>query len=226
MSGFYHRGYASQQQLVQGLRSKTHLLNNERAYNAMLNTDRSFYCPKASYEDSPQSLGYGQTISAPHMHAWCIDLLSEFLHPGARVLDVGSGSGIMTAMMGHMVAPNGKAFGIEYVPELVDLAKHNLRADPEACRLLREDVISVAKGDGWKGLPRKGPFDAIHVGAAPDQVPPALLEQLNSPGRMLIPVGPAGSQEMLRIDKDAEGNIKYHKVTDVMYVPLVKSSAH
>ncbi|KAF6750860.1 protein-L-isoaspartate O-methyltransferase, partial [Ephemerocybe angulata] len=72
-----------------------------------------------AYDDSPQTIGYGATISAPHMHAYATEHLREFLRPGMRALDIGSGSGYLVAVMHHLVGDTGKVIGIEHIPELV-----------------------------------------------------------------------------------------------------------
>lgn len=106
---------------------------HENVENAMRTCDRRFFSgdvvPKRhAYVDSPLPIGYGETISAPHMHATCLEMLHNHLKPGARVLDVGSGSGLLTCAMALMVGETGKVIGIEKHPELVrdsiDNVKH------------------------------------------------------------------------------------------------------
>ena len=92
----------------------------------MTNTDRRHYCPHNPYQDSPQSIGYAATISAPHMHAHALEQLKDHLFPGAQVLDVGSGSGYLTTCMAHMVGPTGCVVGIDHMKELVDMSQKNL----------------------------------------------------------------------------------------------------
>jgi protein-L-isoaspartate(D-aspartate) O-methyltransferase len=83
--------------------------------------------------------------------------------------------------------------------------------------------LKILLGDGWKGLPSEGPFSAIHVGAAAEEIPIALVEQLARPGRLIVPVGPTfGSQDLLMIEKDVEGNVKVNQISGVRYVPLVR----
>lgn len=81
----------------------------------MLAVDRGDFCSVAPYADTPQSIGHNATISAPHMHAHALELLRDQLHPGARVLDVGSGSGYLAACMALMVGPTGHVVGIEHI---------------------------------------------------------------------------------------------------------------
>lgn len=96
----------------------------------MLKVDRSYYCPSRSpYQDSPYSIGYGATISAPHMHAYALEALKDKLVEGAQVLDVGSGSGYLTACMAHMVGPGGVVYGVDHIKELVSQSEENIRSD-------------------------------------------------------------------------------------------------
>jgi protein-L-isoaspartate(D-aspartate) O-methyltransferase len=191
---------------------------NEDVKKAMLTVDRGNYCgPHDPYGDCPQSIGYNVTISAPHMHAMCLDLLKDYLKPGCRALDVGSGSGYLTACMAVMC---GQAHGIEYIPELVPISIANVKKDGKS-DLLDGKTLTFQHGDGSKGLPSFGPYDSIHVGAAAPQLPEALVEQLAAPGRMIVPVGPQwGAQELVVVDKDAAGNVTQRTECGVRYVPL------
>merc|ERR1719321_861530 len=152
----------------------------------MLATDRGDYAPQDAYSDRPQSIGMAATISAPHMHALALDLLVDHLKPGARVLDVGSGSGYLCACMARMVGPSGLVIGVDHLSPLVELAVTNIKkADAD----LLDAQLAILHGDGWKGCPDDAPFDCIHVGAAAESIPASLLEQLKPGGRMVIPVG-------------------------------------
>lgn len=93
---------------------------------AMMQVDRQDYCPNNPYIDAPQSIGFGVTISAPHMHAHALELLKDKLIEGQNALDVGSGSGYLTMCMAIMVGNSGKVVGIEHIPELVNFAKGNI----------------------------------------------------------------------------------------------------
>lgn len=169
------------------------VIKSDVVKRAMLAADRADFClsnvASGAYLDQPLPIGHGATISAPHMHAHVLELLKDKLKPGAKVLDVGSGSGILLAYASGMVTPGGCVCGIEHIPELVQFAKSNLARKPEYRQLVESGTITNVEGDGYAGLPQQGPFDAIHVGAAAPQVPPALLEQLAPGGRLVIPVG-------------------------------------
>lgn len=95
----------------------------------MLLTDRGNYAKHNAYTDAPQGIGYGVTISAPHMHAHALELLKDHLIAGERALDVGCGSGYLTVCMALMVGETGKAIGIDHIPELVEFARTNIERD-------------------------------------------------------------------------------------------------
>ena len=216
---------------------------------AMRATDRGNYVPElpaakrksktyayGAYCDAPQALGYKATISAPHMHAKALDLLAERLAtPGCRVLDVGSGSGVMVALFSRMIAANGGGVvvGIEVVPELVEMSVENLRKDglnPNAPDGEGGDPASprmiVRCGNGWEGAAELGPYDAIHVGAAPPEIPDVLKVQLKVGGRMIIPLGePRTQQRWTMVDRVEAGRAEEFRsslISTVRFVPLVE----
>jgi len=172
-------------------------------------------------QDGPLPIGYDQTISAPHMHAYALDRLAPLLTaPDASILDVGAGSGYLLAVFAHM-CPEGDIRGIEVVPELVAQGNANLERQPVPDR----SKIRYEVGDGWEGLPGQL-FDAIHVGAAAEKVPEALVVQLKKPGRMIVPIGPESfAQQLVQVDKDEQGKISFTPLLDVQYVPLVQHNA-
>eukprot|EP01041_Mallomonas_annulata_P008165 gene8165-16782_t len=163
--------------LVKNLQN-TGLLKTEKAVSAMRSVDRKNYAPMTPYHDSPQSIGFGQTISAPHMHATVLeDLANEIQRPDSRILDVGCGSGYLTAVFARM-NPTATVCGIDYIDELVDLSKRNIqRTDND---LLESKRVVLDTRDGWHGWPEYAPFDAIHVGAAATDLPRDLLDQLKT----------------------------------------------
>lgn len=165
-------------------------------------------------------------------HAYALEALLPYLRPGARVLDVGSGSGYLCAVLHHLVSPSsaspapdpqgahGKVVGIDHIPALVAWSAANLVRDGLGPALSAGQIEMVA-GDGREGYAQAGPYDAIHVGAAAPSLPQALVEQLKSPGKMFVPVGEdGGRQAIVEVTKDEEGRVEVTEGMGVMYIPL------
>jgi len=220
---FYRSFGNTNDQLIDALK-KEGVLHNKRVESAMRLVDRKFYCPEKPYIDSPQATKFGQTISAPHMHVLCLEQLEDKLIPGAKVLDVGSGSGIFAAYCGILVGEKGKVIGIDIYEDLVKQSIENIKNGNS--ELIEKQIVKLKIGDGWKGNPQEAPFDAIHVGASADSLPKSLIDQLKPGGRLVIPVGPqGGNQELERYDKKQDGSLAgpFH-VVSCRYVPLQKSA--
>jgi len=202
------------------------IIRSKEVENGMRQVDRKFYCRSGSsaYSDSPQTIGYGATISAPHMHAYCLEFLKDNLKPGMSALDVGSGSGYLVAVMAKMVGETGKVFGIEHIDELVDWSISNVKAgNPE---LLQNGNVQIKQGDGrtLKGFEHLGPFDAIHVGAAADGIPQILLDKL-APGGVLISPEGRMFQELVQFKKHQDGTLEKQALMGVRYVPLTDAAS-
>jgi len=226
--------------LVENLRANG-LINSTVVAEAMAKVDRANYVSdKASaYLDSPQSISYGATISAPHMHAHAAENLLPYLQPGMRVLDVGSGSGYVCAVFHHLVSPSdaegrrGKVVGIDHLEQLVSFSIKNLQKDGLKVNSPDADIEMVC-GDGRKGYPPGAPYDCIHVGAAAPTLPQELIDQLASPGRLFIPVEDertggvssffVGGQSIWQVDKDDKGSVTKKQLFGVQYVPLTDST--
>ncbi|KAJ6888802.1 protein-L-isoaspartate O-methyltransferase 1-like isoform X1 [Populus alba x Populus x berolinensis] len=200
-------------------------ISSKKVSEVMETIDRALFVPDGTpaYVDSPMAIGYNATISAPHMHATCLQLLEENLKSGMHVLDVGSGTGYLTACFALMVGPQGRAVGVEHIPELADSSIKNIKKSA-AAPLLKEGSLSIHVGDGRQGWPEFAPYDAIHVGAAAPEIPQPLLDQLKPGGRMVIPVGNI-FQDLKVIDKNEDGSISVRSETSVRYVPLTSKDA-
>ncbi len=159
-----------------------------------------------AYEDRPLPIGEGQTISQPYIVALMTELAA--VGPGARVLEVGTGSGYQAAVLATLGA---EVYTIEIVPSLAASAR-------VAFDRLGYGTIRSRQGDGYRGWPDAAPFAAIVVTAAPPEVPPALLAQLAPGGRLVIPVGTA-QQELQVHERTAEG-LRVRSVIPVRFVPM------
>ncbi len=185
-----------------------------RVLEAMLRVPRHEFVPEPyradSYQDHPLPIGEGQTISQPYVVAVMLELLQ--LTGSEKVLEVGTGSGYVTALLAQLAA---QVFSIERYPDLASAAARTLAR-------LGYTNVQVFTGDGSLGLPAIAPFDAILVSAAAPIVPPALLAQLRDGGRMVIPVGSFEAQK-LQFIRMIEGQPQVTSLDPVRFVPLVSS---
>jgi protein-L-isoaspartate(D-aspartate) O-methyltransferase len=181
---------------------------------AMRKVKRHLFVPKRyqaySYDDHPLPIGEGQTISQPYIVAFMTEALG--LSPRDRVLEIGTGSGYQAAILAELV---DKVYTIEIVKILAKRATQTLEKQGYK-------NIAVKEGDGYKGWPEKAPFDAIIVTCAPENIPGPLVQQLKEGGRMIIPVGKAGSIQRLVTLTKKDGKIKKHGEMFVRFVPMVK----
>ncbi|KAI0529464.1 hypothetical protein KFK09_002014 [Dendrobium nobile] len=200
------------------------IIKSKKVAEVMEKIDRGLFVQSdtPAYVDSPMQIGYNATISAPHMHATCLELLKEHLQPGMRALDVGSGTGYLTACFAIMVGPQGCAVGVEHIPELASFSIENIKKSSASS--LFEGSLWVHVTDGRLGWAELAPYDAIHVGAAAPEIPNALIEQLKPGGRMVIPVGTI-LQDLKVIDKKLDGSLSIRTETSVRYVPLTSKDA-
>ena len=149
--------------LIDSLRRNS-LITSPRVATAMLSTDRAHFSPAEPYQDRPQSIGHAATISAPHMHANAAESLLPFLNPGARVLDVGSGSGYLTCVLAALVMPGGTVVGVEHIEALREMGEGNARKAVESRGWVERGEVRFVKGDGRLGWREGAPWDAIVSG--------------------------------------------------------------
>ena len=160
-----------------------------------------------AYGDHALPIGYEQTISQPFIVAFMTEKLDP--KPTDRVLEIGTGSGYQAAVLAELV---DQVYTVEIVEPLARRAEANLKR-------LGYTNVTVKAGDGYKGWPEAAPFDAVIVTCAPDHVPRPLVDQLKEGGRMIIPVGGVGAQELYILRKMA-GTVVTHAVLPVRFVPM------
>lgn len=190
-------------------------IHDARVIAAMQAVPRHEFVPAElrafAYEDGPLPIGYEQTISQPYIVAFMTEQLA--LQPSHRVLEVGTGSGYQAAVVSKLAA---EVFTIEIVEPLAR------RAAADLARLGFKNV-QVRAGDGYQGWPEAAPFDAIIVTCAPDHVPEPLVRQLKDGGRMVIPVGESGRQQLYVLEKRG-GKIEQRAVLPVKFVPMTRKA--
>lgn len=162
-----------------------------------------------AYENRPLPIGYGQTISQPYIVALMTDLLRP--DPGDVVLEVGTGSGYQAAVLSALVA---HVYSLEIIEPLGEQAAERLKAQGYA-------NVTTRIGDGYYGWEEHAPYDGIVVTAAASGIPPPLVRQLKPGGRMVIPVGGVfATQQLMLVEKDAEGQVRSRQILPVRFVPL------
>ena len=207
------------------------LQTNDTTKLLMKQFDRSHFSQMNTYIDKPSSIGFDQTISAPHMHAKAIEYLEPVLKPGSSILDIGSGSGYLTACFGEAVQVyhkdeyyRGKVVGLERISELVQYSIDTIMNHyPHLYHYKRN--FKILSKDGKLGHPSKKNeelYDGIHIGAACESIPYFLFQQLKKGGILVIPLKRDMDQLIFTIvHKDNDGNIYIKDKGPVRYVPLL-----
>jgi protein-L-isoaspartate(D-aspartate) O-methyltransferase len=195
---------------VSALIGKTSL--DDRVLRAMGKVPRHEFVPVEvqpyAYANMPVPIGFGKTISQPFMVATMTDLLE--LQPDDTVLEIGTGLGYQAAVLAELAST---VYSVEIIDELAQRAIQ---------RLKREGFtnIEVRIGDGYLGWPEHAPFDKVIVTAAPDLIPPSLLNQLKAGGRMVIPVGLPSAQQLVLAEKDLNGRVTVKEMMPVRFSVL------
>ncbi len=184
-----------------------------RVIAAMEKVERHRFVPLGlealAYLNRPLPIGYGQTISQPYIVALMTDLMD--LKAGARVLEIGTGSGYQAAVLSELAA---QVYSIEIIEPLGREAGERLQS-------LGYRNVRTKVADGYYGWPDAAPFDAIMVTAAASHVPPPLIRQLKPGGRMVIPLGTQFmTQSLMLVEKKQDGSVTSRQILPVAFVPL------
>jgi len=158
-----------------------------------------------AYADTPLPIGFGKTISQPFIVAVMTDLLD--VQPTDTVLEIGTGLGYQSAVLAQLAQ---RVYSIELIEELAAQARHRLHRQGHA-------NVEVRIGNGCRGWPERAPFDKVIVTAAPELIPPSLIYQLKSGGKMVIPAGLPGEQQLILVAKDAGGSVSTREIFAVMF---------
>jgi len=208
--------FAMQRMRMVEVQLRTRGISDERVLAAMERVPRHAFAPERyrsqAYEDHPLPIGEGQTISQPYIVASMLDALA--LRPGDRVLEVGTGSGYVSALLAELAA---EVISIERHPSLADAGRQRLAG-------MGYKNVRVIVGDGSRGFPESAPYNAIMVAAAAPELPPALVAQLAEDGRMIIPVGREDAQQLQLVQK-RDGRIRIQLRELCRFVPLVSDPA-
>ena len=183
-----------------------------RVLQAMGTVPRHEFVPadvsELAYADSPLPIGHGKTISQPFIVALMVELLD--VQPEDRVLEVGTGLGYHAAVLASLA---DTVYTVELIPELAEAAARSLVRTGA-------DNVSVRAGDGGRGWKEHAPFDKISAAAAPEHLPPALLDQLRPGGRLVLPLGPFDEQTLVLVTKDEEGETRTTRILPVRFSTL------
>ena len=206
---------ARQQMVSEQLQTSGRDITNPCVLAAMEKVPRHEFMPAnvraEAYDDTPLSIGHGQTISQPFIVAFMTEQLQ--LQPEDRVLEIGSGCGYQTAVLAELVS---EVYTIEIINPLAQRARADLQR-------LGYSNVQVVAGDGYSGWPKPESFDAIIVTCAPDHVPTPLTTQLKEGGRMVIPVGPLHHQQIYLLQKE-QGELREQAILPVRFVPMTGGS--
>jgi protein-L-isoaspartate(D-aspartate) O-methyltransferase len=207
---YRHKGL--RKKLIDSIRDKG--ITDENVLNAMMNIPRHFFMDTAlehiAYQDRAFPIGEGQTISQPYTVAYQTELLQ--VKPHEKILEIGTGSAYQAMVLAEMGA---NVFTIERQKKLFDTNKNfKLRQ--------RYPSIKYFYGDGFEGLPTYAPFDKIIITAAAPFIPPKLIEQLKTGGKMVIPLEGNGIQIMMRITKNSDGTLDDEAFSNFSFVPMLK----
>lgn len=154
----------------------------------MKSIDRSDFCPNNAFYDGAQTIGFNTTISAPHMHASQLEYLKDSLKNAKKALDIGTGSGMFALCMAKLMRTEGAVvYAVDHIKKILELAKTNISKNHKD--FIDSGRIKFVHADGRNGVPDYGPYDVIFLGAAIEDIPDPIMEQLAMGGTLIAPVG-------------------------------------
>ena len=210
---YRHKGL--RKKLIDAIRDKG--ITDENVLSAMMNIPRHYFLDTAlehiAYQDRAFPIGEGQTISQPYTVAYQTQLLE--VQPYDKILEIGTGSAYQAMVLAEMGA---NVFTIERQKKLFDLNKSFILKS-------KYPNIKFFYGDGFEGLPTYAPFHKILITAAAPFIPPRLIEQLKTGGKMVIPVDEDGKQKMMRITKKEDGSLEEESYSNFSFVPMLKGKS-
>lgn len=202
----------NKQQLLESLKSKGFSKPILRAFEKV---EREDFVPKHikpyAYEDNAQPIGHCQTTSQPYTIGVMLDLLD--LKPRQKVLEVGSGSGYVLALLSQIVGKKGKVYGIDIIKALVEQSREVLKG---------YENVMVYHRDGNLGLKEKAPFSRILISAALKQIPKTLIDQLKQGGILVAPIGARYEQALIAFEKKKDKLVIKKEILGFIFVPFVK----
>lgn len=210
----YQDEYTGKRHQMVELQIKSRGIDHPKVLQAMKKVPRHLFVPEqyhgSAYQDRPLPIGMKQTISQPYI----VGYMTEAINPKKtdKVLEIGTGSGYQAAVLAEIVQ---EVYTLEIIPELGLMARERLK-------LLGYENIHAKVSDGYHGWVEHGPFDAIVVTAAAEEIPEPLLDQLAEDGRMIIPVGPQFEVQYLVLVTKKNGQIKRKKLFGVRFVPFTR----
>jgi len=223
--------------LVLNIINKTEC-NLDFIINIMKSTDRIAFVPEKSiqlsnaYNDSPLIIGWNTTISAPYMHMVTLSYLYKHFenhgmphgikNKSLKGIDIGCGSGYMTLCISKLLGPFSVTYGVDHIEGIVEYAKNNINKNHK--EYITNGRVKIILGDGRKDTDYGGPFSIIHVGAAVEEIPDFLFQQLDFGGLMWIPVGPKNNfKKIFLVEKDDKGIITKTELMTVSYAEMVST---
>ena len=223
----YSKTHRTLDSLVSDLKAKG-IIKTLEIEQAFIKVDRKWFCPEHSYHDAAINIGCDAVISSPHMHIYYLEFLKDLLPKATSILDIGSGSGYLTAMLAYL-SPKSKVIGIDYHQDLID------KSINVCSNYLSKEVnnrIQLIQGDGINGYSQSAPYDIICVGFMCEKIPSSLIDQLKNGGRLIIPIKKEScsyeesfdSGSLYIVDKSKDGVVEINEGFSCSFVPAIKDS--